>query len=464
MPEAALELNPEKASQGDLSSLGEIAINGTFWSVAAYAAGMCLRLFSNIVLSRMLAPEYFGLMTLLNTTITGLALFSDIGLTPNIIRSPRGDEPAFLNTAWTMQVIRGTGLWLICVLISVPFASFYREPQLGILVPIIGLSLIVTSFVSTSVATLSRRMAVRQLSLMELGIYACQFLATLAWALVDRSVWALVFGRIFSDIVRVIVSYRIIPGQTNRFHWDRDAAREIFSLGRWVFVSTAFTFLAGQSDRLILGRLVSLPTLAMYGMAFALSDIPRQIIMTFRGFIVMPFVAKLAHLPREEFFNLVLKYRRTVLLAAALALAIAVSCGDLAMWRIYDSRYHAATWIVPILALGLWHTILYSTTSPCLFVIGNSRNAAIGYGCSGLAILVATPLAFFRWGLVGAVWAIAFSDLPAYLVNMYGLRRENMHPLAQDFKLTLVFLALVASLGAFRILIGFPFPEIVSLR
>ena len=464
MPQAAAEVEQAQKPQGDLRSLGRVAISGTVWSVATYGVSMCLRLFTNIVLSRMLAPENFGLMTLLNTTITGLSLFSDIGLTPNIIRSTGGDDPKFLNTAWTIQVIRGGALWLICVCISLPFASFYREPQLKYLVPIIGFSLIATSFVSTSVSTLARRMAVRQLSLMDLGIYACQLVATVAWALVDRSVWALVFGKLFSDVVRVIVSYWMIPCQTNRFHWDHEAAREIFTLGRWVFLSTAFTFLAGQSDRLILGRLVSFPTLAMYGMAFALSDIPRQIIMTFRGFIVMPFVAKLAHRPRKEFFTLVLNYRRTVLLAAAVLLAFVVTCGDLAMWRLYDSRYHGATWMVPILAFGLWQTILYTTTSPCLFVIGDSRNAAIGYGCSGLTLLLLTPLAFYHWGLSGGICAIAFGDFPAYLVNLYGLRRNKMNPLAQDFALTVVFLALVISFAAFRISIGFPFPQIVDLH
>ena len=464
MAEAVVEVEQAQKAEGDLRSLGKVAISGTVWSVAAYGAAMCLRLFTNIVLSRILAPENFGLMSLLNTTITGLSLFSDIGLTPNIIRSRRGDEPEFLNTAWTIQVIRGAALWLICAIISLPFASFYREPQLKYLVPIIGLSLIATSFVSTSVSTLSRRMAVRQLALMDLGLYACQLVATVGWAYVDRSVWALVFGKLFADVMRVIVSYWIIPGQTNRFHWDHDAAREIFTLGRWVFLSTAFTFMAGQSDRLILGKLVSLPTLAMYGMAFALSDIPRQIIMTFRGFIVMPFVAKLVHLPREEFFTPLLKYRRTVLLVASALLAFVVTFGDLAMWRIYDSRYHGATWMVPILAFGLWQTILYTTTSPCLFVIGDSRNAAIGYGCSGVTILLLTPFAFYHWGLAGAVGAIAFSDFPAYLVNLYGLRREKMNPLAQDFTFTVVFLALVVSFAAFRISIGFPFPQIVNLH
>ena len=51
--------------------------------------------------------------------------------------------------------------------------------------------------------------------------------------------------------------------------------------GKWILIGTALTFLATQSDRLILGKLVSIETLGVYGIAFALSDLPRQIIMMF---------------------------------------------------------------------------------------------------------------------------------------------------------------------------------------
>ncbi len=460
-PETIVE--PLKSADDELKTLGKTALKGTIWSVGAYGGAMGLRLLSALILSRILVPQYFGLMTLLNTTIIGLTLFSDLGLLPNIIRSPRGDEPAFLNTAWTMQVMRGVGLWICCLLLSLPFARFYGEPKLSLLVPVIGLSLVISSFNSTSISTLSRRMAVRELSLMELGIQLCQLLFTVAWAMIDRSVWALVCGRLFSDFVRLAVSYRLIPGQRNRFQWDKPAARELFVLGRWVFLSTALTFLANQSDRMILGKLVSFQTLGMYGMAFALSDVPRQVIMTFRGYIVLPFVSKLAHLPRIEFFGLVLKYRRSVLLVAACVLALVVASGDLLMARFFDVRYHNATWIVPILAIGLWHTILYSTTSPCLLAIGKPQNSALGYLLSAIAMIALVPLAFFRWGLAGSVFVVAFSDVPMYFVNLYGLRSESMHPFGQDLKATLLFVAVTGALLVARVSAGFPLPRPIDL-
>ncbi len=447
-----------------LGSLRVKALKGTAWTVAAYVINMGLRLLSNIILTRILAPQFFGLMTLLTTAITGLTLFSDLGLTPNIVRSSRGDQPEFLNTAWTMQVLRGIALWICCLFLSLPFAQFYGEPRLRLMVPVIGLSLIISSFNSTSLATFSRRMAVRELAFVDLSVQAAQLLFTVACALFYRSVWALIAGRLFSDVARLIVSHFLIPGHRTSFHWDRGAAKELFAFGRWVVFSTALTFLASQSDRMILGKLVSLRTLGLYGIAFTLSDIPRQVILSFCNNIVFPFVSKLAHLPRAEFFGLVLEHRRHVLMAASAILAVVVTFGDQFMVHIYDSRYHAASWIVPILALGLWHTLLYATTTACLWAVGKPQYVTTGYLFSAIAVLTLTPLAFHEWGLPGFVWTVAFSDVPMYFVNLFGLGRQGMFPAAQDFKATLLFLLICSVLIALRLAVGLHLPHPVALH
>jgi O-antigen/teichoic acid export membrane protein len=446
-----------------LPALKIVAIRGTVWNVSAYAAAMFLRLLSNILLSRLLAPQYFGLMTLLNIAITGLNLFSDFGITPNIVRSERGDDPAFLNTAWTMQVLRGCTLWLVCLVLSAPFAAFYREPQLLHMAPVIGLCLIISSFNSTSLSTLARRMAMRELALVELSVQAGQLLFTIGWALFEASVWALIGGRLFADTARLVISHCLLPGQRNSFSWDKEAAHSLFTFGRWVFLSTASMFLASQSDRLILGRLVSLRTLGLYGIAFGFAEIPRQIIMSFCGNIAFPFVAKLGHLPRPEFMTMVLRYRQPLLAVAAGLLALIVNSGDLFMLHIYDHRYHDASWMVPILALGLWHTVLYSTTNSCLLALGKPQYNALGYLLSALVLFVVTPVSFHKWGMVGAVWTVAVSDVPMYFTNLFGLAREGLFPLAQDIKATALFLLFCGLLVLLRLAAGLHFPHAAAL-
>ena len=92
-----------------MSSEKKLAFKGAFWTIASYGGSQILRFGSNLILTRLLLPELFGLMGLAYVFIVGVHLFSDIGLGPSIIQNKRGEESEFINTAWTMQIILGLG-------------------------------------------------------------------------------------------------------------------------------------------------------------------------------------------------------------------------------------------------------------------------------------------------------------------------------------------------------------------
>jgi O-antigen/teichoic acid export membrane protein len=445
-------------------SLASRALRGTVWTIVVYATGQSVRLASNILLSRLLVPQYFGLMALLNTMLMGMSLFSDFGLAPSVIRSKNGDDPEFLNTVWSVQVLRGFGLWLVCLALSWPASQFYGQPRLRILLSVVSFGLVINGFNSTSFITLARHMAVGKLARVELSIQAIQVITTLVLAWAYPSVWALVIGRLVYDVARFAVGYFVIPGYKIKFAWNPEIARELVSFGKWVLASTAVTFLASQADRLVLGKLVSLATLGLYSVTFAIADMPRQIILAFSSKIAFPFVSKISHLPRPEFRKLVLHYRRFVLLVSALLLAVVVNFSDIFLYHIYDTRYRDAAWMAPVLALGLWHTILYSTTGPCLVTLGKLRYNVTGYILTALVILLIVPLAFHRWGMRGAVWTIAFSDVWVYFASLYGLTREGLSTLKQDALMTIVFAACFAGLYMLRVAFGFPWPHAIDLH
>ena len=85
-----------------------------------------------------------------------------------------------------------------------------------------------------------------------------------------------------------------------------------------------------------------------------------------------PFIARFAQQPRDEYRSVLLKYRMPVLAVGALGLVLMVCTGDLLILHLYDHRYHAATWMVGVLSIGLWHTILYSTLSPAISCAGKA--------------------------------------------------------------------------------------------
>ncbi len=139
-------------------SLKARALHGSMWTAFNFASSQGLRLGSNLILTRLLVPEAFGTVLLINVVIQGLHMFSDTGIGPSIIRNKRGDDAAFLNTDWTIQVFRGCALWLVCLLLAWPLAMFYEDALLMWLLPVAGLTPLAVGFVSTGPCTFHRHL------------------------------------------------------------------------------------------------------------------------------------------------------------------------------------------------------------------------------------------------------------------------------------------------------------------
>jgi O-antigen/teichoic acid export membrane protein len=420
-------------------------VRASIWTAVGYGAGQLLRLASNLVLSRLLFPEAFGLMALVSVFMQGLQMFSDIGITPSIVQNRRGDDPVFLDTAWTLQVIRGWALWIFACIGAWPFAVFYGEPELALMLPVSGLAAAIAGFNSTSLATLSRHLAVSRLTMLELAGQASSVAVMIASALIWPSVWSLVAGGLASAAVKCGLSHAWISPRRHAFRLDAASRRELIRFGKWIFVTTVLTFFASQADRLILGKLLTIEMLGVYSIAFMLTDAPRKMLKRVGAMVLFPAVSRRAHLPREELRGRLLAHRRPLLFLMAACIALLAGLGDLVVLSLWDDRYAEAAWMTSILALGLWLGVLTASAGPSLMSLGEPRYNAFGSIGRLAWISTAAVVAYGLFGLGGVVVVVALADLPNYISVSIGLRRERLSMVAQDAQCT-VFLALMLAL------------------
>jgi O-antigen/teichoic acid export membrane protein len=418
------------------------ATRGTVWTTLSYGGSQVLRLVGNVILTRLLFEEAFGMMALVWVFMQGLALFSDIGIGPSIIQHKRGDEPSFLNTAWTIQVGRGALLWLAAVAFAVPFARIYGEPMLAPLLPVAGFSAAIAGFYSTKLFSMNRHLTVGRISLIEIASQALGLVVMVVWALFHRSVWALVVGGLATPFFKLVLLRFALPGLTNRFAWSRDDARALFSFGRWIFVSTAMTFLASQSDRLVFGKLIPLAMLGVYQIAVTLASVPSLALEALGSKIVFPLFSRV----HNEGGDLPASFRRVrlpVLVVAAWVLSGFAGGGDVIIDILYDDRYAQAGWIVQLLSVGAWFSALDNVYKSALLARGRA-NVVAGANLGKLAgMLVFIPLGFHLLQFPGAVIGLVAAELCRVSVSIAASRRAGFTVLDQDLGLT----ALMAAAG-----------------
>ncbi|MBR8836301.1 MAG: oligosaccharide flippase family protein [Stigonema ocellatum SAG 48.90 = DSM 106950] len=442
-----------------MTSLKKLAIRGAVWTIISYGASQILRFGSNLCLTHLLVPEFFGLMAVVNTLRMGIELFSDLGVPQSIVSNPRGDDPAFLNTAWTINIIRSLVLGLFFLVITFPVAQFYHDQRLLWLTPIVGLSSAIYGFTSTAQHTLHRRLELGKLTAFDLTTQVLSLITMLVWAWLNPSIWALgIGGVVLGSVYAVVCSYWLIPGYSNHFAWDRDAVKDIRAFGRWMLFSSGVTFLNEQADRLILAKLLSFQVLGVYTVANSLAAIPREIIKQLSYKVIFPTISNQLNLPRASLRAKIISKRKIILIGFAILLAVLVSTGDLVIALLYDKRYSEATWMMPILCCGVWFSVLFYTLSPALLAIGKPLYLAQSNLAGFLTVALGLPLAFSHFGILGAITLIAVRDLPLYIVNLYGLWQEKLFCISQDIQSTALLIGVLALLLMIRNSLGFGLP------
>ena len=430
-------------SAGKEPSRGSIT-HATLWTLGGEAASYGIRFISSIILTRLLAPEVFGLMAVVQVFMQGLIMFSDLGVRPIIIRHERGDDPAFLNTIWTVRLIRGSVLAVVLGALAWPVATFYGQPVLALILPAASLNLLLEGLLSTKIYSQERHLARARLTVITVASSIAGIIFMIAWAWKFRSVWALVWGGIFAVLVRVVLSYVALPGPGNRFQWDRAAWAEVASFGKWIFLNSVVTFLAMQVDKLLFAKLVPLALLGIYGLAINIIQLPTMAVRAVASSVTFPAFSRVRN-AKGDLAAVYDRMRLPLLLLGGGALSFLIFNGPWLVAVMYDPRYEAAGWILQVSAFGGWFVILEAAPGLMLLALGDPRWQTVASGAKILAMAAVVPLAFLtfqeEYRFPAALAGISLVEAVRYVIVNQRIRRAGLTGRNYELSMTLLMLA-----------------------
>lgn len=426
-------------------SLGRRARIGAMWWTALYPLMKIIQLAANVVLAQLLSPVHFGLVALGNSLMQGLNKFSELGLRPAILTHERGDEATFLNTAWTLQVLRGAGLWVIATALAWPAARIYEEPFLIALLPVLGAMSLINGFRSTSLITLNRHLDERPQALLELAKSLLTRIAMVGFAVVYPSPWALVTGTVVGILFNVILSHRLDKTFRNRFAWDRQAVGMLINFGIWVTLGTIIAFFNQQIDRLLIPLLDSFGILGIYSVAYMVAHMPQELFATLVGKVMLPVMSQVHRDDHARFAERVEKIRKSIMPAAIFFCLGAGAAAPYFFGWLYDWDFYEAVWIAPTLVGVTWIRLLNGPANHALLAMGRPRPLMFSALARLIVAGIATPVGFYYAGLGGLIVGMGLSALAGYIWDMVVLSMYKVDFWSLDLRLTGI-LAAAASL------------------
>ena len=414
---------------------------GFLWTTGIYASSIAVRFLTSVALSHLLAPAILGVIVIAQTVRIGAELLGDLGLEQSVIRSAHGDDPRFLNTAWTVQLLRGGAISLLCFALAPFFASLFGV-SLAVMATIAAAPML-NALASTSVFSVARRLDIKGRNLFELIAETFGLLINITLALTMPTVWAPVLGLLLTVAVRSAISY-CLPHPRHHLLLDKAFIREILGFGKWIALSSAALYATSYSDRFYLGGLVSLQLLGIYGLARAISDLPVSLSNRLGYLVIFPVVAADRETVGTASRAHLTPVRRQFLSLAAIGIATLMAWSDWVVSLFYDSRYQAAGWMLFLLLSSSWVAVLAAFNEAV--ILGRSKPQAVSIAnlCRILFLILGLPLGFHLYGLPGTIIALTTAEIARYIVLLIIVKGLRLGFIRQDVAITVGLSALLA--------------------
>ncbi len=343
-----------------LSSDSRAGLFGLIWSYSTHGLQLILRLGSSLILTRLLLPEAYGVFGPALAVMFFLEFLSDIGLRPAVVRSPNGDTPEFLGTAWSIVILRAFFLSAGIFGLAWVLPPWYGLPALHGVLLALSIRPILLALQNPTVFVLYRRLDYRTPFTVDTlqAVISIPITILLAWWF--RSVWGLVIGLLLGDIIRLALSHYLCP-PAPRPRWHRPAVHELSHFGTAIFFNTMVYGAWIYFDRLAGPKLLPPEIMGLYILAWSLAEALDPLV--WRGCEV--FFSMLSRLPegpdRADFFR---RTAKRVALYLQPAIAIAAFCAPFGFKLLYAKPFHGAAILFGLLTARL----IFRATSQIQFM------------------------------------------------------------------------------------------------
>jgi O-antigen/teichoic acid export membrane protein len=411
--------------------------SAVFWTLSSVALTSAIKLLGNLTLARMLTADAFGLVAIVFAITSGIEAITDVGTTPSLIRSQRTDK-TWLDTAWTLGILRGVGIAVVVCLAAYPVASFFNDDRLA---PLIAASAIMSVFIglkSNQAILAVRNLQSRTVAIVELSAAILGYLVMLVWAWISPTAWALLAGALVTTGASSVLSFWAFDRRHHRFCWDKPAITELVSFGKWVFFASLLGFFILQGDRFVIAKFRGLHDVGIYSIAISWAMALHQLFLMFLSRLYLPVVAQFKRLNSGA--EAVARLRYFILAAMILPYALFAGTAEQLIGVLYPSSFAEAGVIMGVLMIWAWFSALEFIYNDQLMLAGEPAWRAYAQILSMLVIGIGLFLFASQLNLlfIAAIFAAGATVRGVMLLLIND--RSRIRKALPDLTISLVFL------------------------
>lgn len=273
------------------SDLRRKTISSMIWGGIEKCGTLGMILISNIVLARLLVPEDFGCIAMLNVFIAIANALVHGGFGSALIQKKNPTQIDYSSVFWCNLVI-SIIVYIILFLLAPAIASFYNIPLLIKVLRIQSLSLIIASFSCVQLAILKRNLEFKSLAKRNMLASLIGLFCGIVMAFYGLGVWSLVGQVLIGALAGIFLLWRVSSWRpTLKFSFS--SIKDLFSFGGLMMLSSIVTTIYSNIQSLVIGKFYSSQELGLVSQAQKLESVPSSALTRIVTEVSFPVFSKL---------------------------------------------------------------------------------------------------------------------------------------------------------------------------
>lgn len=279
-----------------MASLKNQAVSSVKLTSISMLVTSLLQIAQLLILGRLLGPEVFGLIAMIQIVIQFSQLFLEMGITDAIIQKKHISKLELSSLYW-FSIFIGLVLFVVLLGVAPVIALLFNEPSLTAMIQVVGISFIILPFGLQFQTLATKKLEFRQITKNEIMATTIGVLLTVYLAkFTNLGAWSLVYGHLVMSLFRsipwVVSGYRNPETRPQRvFSWA--AIKELVAFGMYRLGSTSINYFTTKIDQMVIGVVLGSVALGYYSMAMNLIMQPVQKLNSMINRVAFPVFSKI---------------------------------------------------------------------------------------------------------------------------------------------------------------------------
>lgn len=343
------------SGQKDIKSM---AVHGVAWTMAEKYSGQLIQFVIQVILARLLTPSEYGLIGVLAIFIAISTVFIDGGFSAALVQyKDRSDRD--VSTVFYLNVGLATVIYLLLFFAAPWIADFYEKPILTSIVRVYCLTLIISSFASTSQTLLTINLDFKTTTKISLIAGLLSGIVGVALAYCGFGVWALVWQAVTSALLITLLTFLMVKWLP-RAGFSKDSFRRLFSFSSKLFAANLISAVYDKIFGNIIGKMFNTAALGFYDRALSFNVLLNNNVTHVLGRVSYPLLSQI----QDDNERLMSIYKRYISISAFLTFPLMMLLCGIAkplILGLLTAKWADSIILLQVLTFGfLWDGVIVS--------------------------------------------------------------------------------------------------------